>query len=143
MNFSAMSGNDRMAAVAAIVAAITAVISLVWEWGALMLIPLVAALFVLFVVFQARIAPNVKLPVARGLALLIAGAAAALFWVVVMLQWINYILEPPIFTLDTIQFFIGLIASLVLLFAGWRAYQAEPKAGTAAPPPAPPAPPSA
>jgi hypothetical protein len=141
--FSALSGTDRMAAVAAIVVAITAVISLAWAWGVLMLIPLVAALFVLFVVFKDRVAPNAKLPMARGMSLLIAGAAAALIWVVVTFQWIGYILEPPIFTIDTIQFLIGLVASLVLLFAGWRAYQAESSAAAASPPPAPPAPPAA
>jgi hypothetical protein len=140
--FSALSGTDRMAAVAAIVVASTAVISLAWAWGVLMLIPLVAALFVLFVVFKDRVAPNANLPMTRGMSLLIAGAAAALIWVVVTFQWIGYILEPPIFTLDTIQFLIGLVASLVLLFAGWRAYQAD-STTAASPPPAPPAPPAA
>jgi hypothetical protein len=43
----------------------------------------------------------------------------------VALQWIDYILTPPIFVFDTIQYFIGVIAAVVLLFAGWRAYQAE------------------
>jgi hypothetical protein len=79
---------------------------------------------------------------ARGVLLLVLGGAAALFWVLVTLQWINYILEPPIFTVDTIQFLIGLVASLVLLVAGWRAYQAD-KSTAAAPPVAPPAPPTA
>jgi len=51
-------------------------------------------------------------------------------------------IEPPIFTIDTIQFFIGLAASLVMAFAGWRAYQAD-KGMPAASPPPPPAPPTA
>ncbi len=76
-------------------------------------------------VFRARVAPNVNLPMAHGMLLLVLGGAAALFWVLVTLQWIDYILEPPIFTVDTIQFLIGLVASLVMLFAGWRAYQAD------------------
>jgi len=140
--FSALSGNDRMAAVAAVVALVCSVISLVWEWGALMFIPLLAAAGVLFVVFQARVAPNVTIPMARGMLLLVLGGAAALFWLIVTVQWINYILEPPIFTIDTIQFFIGLAASLVMAFAGWRAYQTD-KGMPAASPPAPPAPPTA
>ena len=140
--FSALSGNDRMAAIAAVVALICSLISLVWAWGFLMVIPLLAAVGVLFVVFRARVAPNVNLPMAHGMLLLVLGGAAALFWVLVTLQWINYILEPPIFTVDTIQFLIGLVASLVMLFAGWRAYQAE-KGTAAAPPAAPPAPPAA
>ena len=69
-------------------------------------------------VFQARVAPNANLPMAHGMLLLVLGGAAALFWVLVTLQWIDYILEPPIFTFDTTQFLIGLVASLVMLFAG-------------------------
>jgi hypothetical protein len=139
--FSTLSGNDRLAAIAAVVALITSIISLVWAWGFLMLVPLLAALGVVFVIFQAQIAPNTKLPATRGMLLLVLGGGAALFWVIVTFQWINYILEPPIFTIDTTQFLIGLVASLVLLFAGWRAYKAEK--GTAAPPVSPPAPPAA
>jgi hypothetical protein len=139
--FSALSANDRLAAIAAIIVTITGVVSLFWRWGALMLVPTLAALAVLVIIFQARLAPNAKLPMARGVLLLGLGAIAALIWVLVMFQWLGYITDNLV-TIDTIQFLVGLVASIVLAFAGWRAYQAD--SGTSAvAPPAPPAPPPA
>jgi hypothetical protein len=130
-----------MAAIAGVVVVITSIISLAWRWGFLMFLPLLAGLVVLFVIFQARVAPNVKLPMTRGFLLLAAGGAAALFWAFVTLQWLGYIVDHLV-SVDVIQFFVGLVASLVLAFAGWRAYQAEQGTAPAAPP-APPAPPAA
>jgi hypothetical protein len=139
MTFSALTGNDRTAAVAALIVLITSIISLVWQWGALMIIPLLAAALVLFVLFQGRLAPNMKLPASKGMIILGAGAAAALFWVIIAFQWLGYITDN-IASIDVLQFFVGLVASIVLLFAGWRAYQADSGAAPAAPPPAAPPP---
>jgi glucan phosphoethanolaminetransferase (alkaline phosphatase superfamily) len=144
--FSALTGNDRTAAVAAVVALITGVISLANAWGVLMVIPILAAIGVLGIVFQANIAPTVKLPMTKGTLLLALGAAAALIWILVTIQWIGYILTPPILVFDSIQFVIGLVAAIVMAFAGWRAYQAEKGTSAvppAAPPAAPPEPPAA
>jgi uncharacterized membrane protein len=102
-----------------------------------MFIPLLAGALVLFVLFQGRLAPTMKLPASKGMILLGAGAAAALFWILVAFQWLGYITDN-LASIDVIQFFVGLVASLVLLFAGWRAYQAD-SGPAAAPPPAPPA----
>ena len=141
--FSALSATDRLGAVGAILVVIFGVISLAWAWGILMVVPIAAGLGALVVVFKDRVAPAVTLPMARGLLLLVLGAAALLVWILVAIQWIGYILEPPIFTADTIQFFIGLIGAILLAFAGWRAYAADQGSSTAStPPPAPPAPPA-
>jgi hypothetical protein len=137
--FSSLTGNDRTAAVAALIVVITGVISLAWRWGFLMFIPLLAGLLVLFVLFRGSIAPNVKLPATKGMLILGAGAAAALFWVLVALQWLGYITDNLV-SIDVIQFFVGLAASVVLLLAGWRAYQSESGATPAAQPPAAPPP---
>jgi hypothetical protein len=135
--FSALSANDRLAAMAAIIVAVTGIVSLFWRWGALMFVPTLAALAVLFIIFQARLAPNVKLPMTRGVLLLGLGGIAALVWLLVMFQWLDYITDN-LATIDTIQFLVGLVAAVVLAFAGWRAYLAD--SGTAAvAPPAPPA----
>jgi hypothetical protein len=142
MNFSALSANDRMAAVAAVIVVITGVISLAWRWGILMAIPLIAGLVVLFVVFQSRLAPNVKLPMTRGLLLAGAGGIAVLIWVLVTFQWFGYI-TGNLLSIDVLQFFVGLVASVVMLVAGWRAYQSESAAPAGSPPAAPPAPPAA
>lgn len=142
MNFSAMSANDRMAAVAAVIVVITGVISLAWRWGILMAFPLLAGLGVLFILFQYRFAPNTKLPASRGVVLVALGGISTLIWVLVTFQWLGYITENLV-SIDVIQFFVGLVASIVMLVAGWRAYQAEGNASASAPPPAPPAPPAA
>lgn len=123
--FSTLSANDRLAAVAAAVVIITGLISIATQWGPLVFLSLAAGVGVLFVVLQPQIAPAVKLPMTKGVLLLGLGAIATVVLLVVALIWIDYILTPPIFVLDTIQFFIGVVAAIVMLFAGWRAYQAE------------------
>jgi hypothetical protein len=125
MNFSALNANDRLAAVAAVVVIITGLISIAQAWGPLVFLSLAAGVGVLFVVLQPQIAPAVKLPMTKGALLLGLGAIATVVLLVVALSWIDYILTPPIFVFDTIQFFIGVVAAIVMLFAGWRAYQAE------------------
>jgi hypothetical protein len=136
MNFSALSANDRLAAIAAAIVVITGLISIAQQWGALVFLSLAAGVVALFVVLQPQIAPAVKLPMTKGVLLLGMGVISTVVLLVVALQWIDYILTPPIFVFDTIQYFIGVIAAVVLLFAGWRAYQAEK---SATPPLAPPA----
>lgn len=125
MNVSALSSNDRLAAIAAAVVVITGLISIAQDWGALVFLSLAAGVVALFVVLQPQIAPAVKLPMAKGMLLLAMGALSTVVLLVVALDWIDYILTPPIFVFDTIQYFIGVVAAIVLLFAGWRAYQAE------------------
>ena len=139
MNFSALSSNDRLAAIAAVVVIITGLISVAQQWGALVFLSLAAGVAVLFVVLQPQIAPAVKLPMTKGLLLLGLGAIATVVLLVVALSWIDYILTPPILVFDTIQFFIGVIAAIVMLFAGWRAYQSEKGTTPLAGPPAGPA----
>ena len=123
--FSTLSANDRLAAIAAAVAIITGLISIAQQWGALVFLSLAAGVVALFVVLQPQIAPAVKLPMTKGVLLLGMGVISTVVLLVVAFQWIDYILTPPIFVFDTIQYFIGVIAAVVLLFAGWRAYQAE------------------
>ena len=139
--FSALNANDRTAAIAAVVVLITGVISLANQWGILMVLPILAAIGVLGIVFQANVAPNVQLPMPKGTLLLGLGAVAALIWVLVTIQWIDYLLTPPIFVFDSIQFIVGLIAAIVMAFAGWRSFQAGQGAAPA-PPAAPPTTPS-
>jgi hypothetical protein len=123
--FSTLSANDRLAAVAAVIVIITGLISIATAWGPLVFISLAAGVVALFVVLQPQIAPAAKLPITKGVLLLSLGAIATVVLLVVALVWIDYILTPPIFVFDTIQFFIGVVAAIVMLFAGWRAYQAE------------------
>jgi hypothetical protein len=143
MNFSALSGNDRTAAIAAVVVIVFGILSIVLRWGILMAFPVLAGLVVLFVLFQTQVAPNTRLPMARGILLLGAGGVAVVVWVLVALQWLGYIFGNLI-SFDVIQFAVGLAGAVVLALAGWRAYSAEAGSSTASsPPPAPPAPPAA
>ena len=139
MNVSTLSANDRLAAIAAAVVIITGLISIVNDWGAIVFLSLAAGVVALFVVLQPQIAPAVKLPMTKGVLLLAMGAISTVVLLIVAIQWMDYILTPPILVLDTIQYFVGVIAAIVLLFAGWRAYQAEKGATPPLAPPAGPA----
>ena len=144
MNFSALSQNDRLALGAAVVVVITALLSLSNDWGLLMAVSLLAGLAVLAVVFQPQVAPAMKLPTSRGLALLALSALAVLATGLTAINWLGWILGHLV-SFDTIQFLVGLVAALVMAWAGWGAYQADgPATSTATasgPPPEAPAPP--
>jgi hypothetical protein len=49
-------------------------------------------------------------------------AVAALFWIIATVSWLDWIVGH-LATFDTLQFLVGLVASLVLAWAGWQAYQ--------------------
>ena len=134
MNFSALSQNDRLALGAEVVVVITALLSLSNDWGLLMAVSLLAGLAVLAVVFQPQVAPAMKLPTSRGLALLALSALAVLATGLTAINWLGWILGHLV-AFDTIQFLVGVVASVVMAWAGWRAYGESGRMGSAAPPP--------
>ncbi|NJD29688.1 MAG: hypothetical protein FIA92_15530 [Chloroflexi bacterium] len=147
MNFSALSQNDRIALVAGGVVAIAALISLVYNWGAIMIISLLAGLLAVVVIIQPSLLATLRLRGSKGSLLLIAGVGAALVNVLTGVDYLTWLTEHLV-SFDALQFIVGIVAAIALLYAGWMAYRAE---GTmtasaapapAAPPPAP-APPSA
>src|SRR6185503_9737370 len=162
MNFSTLSAADKRIVIAAALVVIISVLSYVdpsGNWGGVMVLALVGGLFGLFVVLQPQLAPTVKLPMTRGLSLLVAGALATGGLALAVLTYIGYI-SRNIVDPFVILMIVGLIAAIFVLWMGWQAYQAEPKAAapaapasptaaTAPPPPAPapaappPAPPAA
>ena len=90
-----------------------------------------------FVAVQRRVAPTVRLPASRSIVRLVAGALAALGFVLAGLTYLPSLFDVQVFSLI---FDIGLFAALALLWSSWRAYQAEQgNAGRTSPPPAPPA----
>lgn len=142
MNFSSLSASDRRVLIAGAVAAVVAVISFVdpsGQWGGVMVLALLGGLGGAFLAIQSQVAPTMKLPVTRGLALLVAGALATGGFAIAMLSYFGYITRN-ITDVYVLLMIVGLVASIFLLWTGWQAYQAEPKA--AAPPPSAP-PPSA
>jgi hypothetical protein len=137
MNFSALAAADRNNVILGAIVVVTGVLSFLdptGSWGAVVLLGIIGGFLAGFVSLQAQVAPTMKLPAARGIVLLIAGLLAAGGFVLGGLTYLSYVFSIRIFS---IIFDVGLIASLVLLWFGWQAYQKEQGAsGTAAPPPA-------
>ena len=162
MNFSSLSASDKRTLVLGAVATLVALISFVdtsGSWGGVMILALLGGLLAVFMVLQPQVAPTVKLPMTKGLTALVAGAAATAGFAIAMLSYIGYI-SRNITDIYVILMIVGLVASILLLWFGWQAYQAErPAAATtgaattgaapaaappaAAPPPAAPPPPPA
>jgi len=124
MEFSKLSSNDKTAVVASAVVVVTGLISLVNGWGGVLIVALLGAAGMLAVVFMSQSSPSARLPGSKGSLMLIAGGAAAVFWVLATLTWIGWIFDH-LADVDTLQFVIGLAASLVTGWTGWRAFQAE------------------
>jgi len=123
MDFSKLSANEKMAVYASAVVVVTGIVSLVREWGLLLILPLLAALGVLLVLFAPSIMPNTKLPGSKGSLLLVAGGAAAVFWIIPTLTWLDWIFGH-LARFDTLLFLVGLAGSLVMAWTGWQAFQA-------------------
>jgi hypothetical protein len=147
MNLSSLSASDKRTLVLGAIVAVAGILSFMdpsGSWGVIVVIGILGGLLAVYVAIQPQMAPSMKLPATKGMLLLVAGAAAALGFVVAGLTYFGYVLEVT--RVFSIIFDIGLVASIVLLWFAWLAYQAEPKAvAPPAPPatPAPPAPPAA
>lgn len=139
MNFRTMSPADQQVLVAGAVIAITALISFVdpaGSWGGIMLVSVLAGVAAAFVAMQPQVAPAMRLPMTKGLSLLVLGAAATAASLIALLSYIGYVFKY-LTDIYVLLFLVGLVASIFLLWLGWRAYKAE--SGTSTVPPAPPA----
>ena len=133
MDLSKLTAAERMATYAAAVVVITGVISLVNNWGTLMLIAFLAGGAVLVALLVPQLSPSTNLPAPRGPVVLGAGVVAAVAFVVTAIDWLDWIGEH-VASFDTLQFLVGLIASLVMAWAGWRVNQEAGRRGPATPP---------
>jgi len=124
MDFSKLSSNEKMAVFASVVVVVTAIVSLVNRWGGLIILPLLAALAMLLILFAPSIMPNTKLPGSKGSLMLVAGGVAAVFWLISALTWLDWIFGH-LARFDTLQYLVGLAGSLVMGWTGWQAFQAE------------------
>ena len=147
MTFSTLGSNEKMGVYASVVVLVTSIVSLVNDWGGWIVLPLLASVAMLLVLFQPSLMPATKLPGSKGTLLLVTGLVAALGWVIATIYWIDWITNH-LGSLDTLQFLLGLVASLVMAWIGWQAFQGEggkfkmgmPAAGGTAAPAAPPPP---
>ena len=138
MNYSSLSATDRRVLITGAIAALVGFLSFLdpnGSWGPIMALTLLAGLGAVFVGLQSQLAPSTKLPVTKGLLLLILGGVATAATAIAMLTYLDYITRNLVdfFTLSMI---VGLIASIVLLMTGWIAYKAETPDAAAPPPPA-------
>ena len=147
MNLSKLSAADKRTLYLGAVVTIAGILSFMdpsGSWGAVVVIGILGGLLAVYVAVQPQVAPTMKLPATKGMLLLVAGAAAALGFVIAGLTWFSYVIEVT--RVFSIIFDIGLVAALALAWFGWLAYKLEPKAAATpaavsepAPPPAPPA----
>jgi hypothetical protein len=154
MNFSALSQNDRIALVAGAVVALSGLLSIFYQWGAVMLVSALAGLLAVAVIIQPSLVAALRISGSKGSLLMIAGVGATLVNVLRGLDAVTWLLEHLI-SLDAIQFIVGIVAAIVLLYAGWMANRgasspaaampaaAAPSAPPAVEPAAPPPPPAA
>jgi hypothetical protein len=124
MNFSKLSATEKMAFYAAVVAVVLGIYSFSNNWGALILVALLAAIGMLVVLFAPGIMPNTKLPGSRGSLLVVTGGAAAIVWAISALSWLSWIFGH-LATVDTLLYLVGLVAALAMGWFGWQAFQAE------------------
>lgn len=124
MDLSKLDSTDRMAGIAALVIVVLGVVSLMSDWGTLMLVPILAGLAVLAVLLQPQLSPSTTLPAPKPVVLVAAGVAAAVTWLIVAIDWLDWIFEH-LATFDTLQFLVGLAASFILAWTGWQAFQAS------------------
>jgi hypothetical protein len=136
MDLSKLTANERMAVFAGAVVVISGIISLINNWGTLMLVALLAGAVVVGGLLIPQLSPGTNLPAPRGIVMLGGGVVAAVAYLVTAIDWLGWIGEN-IASFDAIQFLIGLIASFVLAWTGWRAYQESGRMGSPAPPTTP------
>jgi hypothetical protein len=139
MNFRTMSALDQQVLIAGAVIAITALISFVdpaGSWGGIMIVSVLAGVAAAYVAVQPQVAPAMRLPMTKGLTLLVLGAAATAASLIALVSYVGYVFKY-LTDIYVLLFLVGLVASVFLLWVGWRAYKAESGASTA--PPVPPA----
>ncbi len=138
MNFSALSQNDRIALVAGAVVAIAGLLSIYFDWGWVMLISVFAGLLAVVAIVQPSMLGSLQITGSKGAVLYVAGLGAALLNVLRGVDALEWLLDN-LATVDALQFIAGIVAAIVLLYAGWVAYRGESGMAPAmAPPPAPP-----
>ena len=124
MDFSKLDQNEKTAAIAAgalvigglVAAAAYPTYSMAW-------LAVIAALAMLFVVFQPQIAAGVSLPGSKGSLMLLLGVAAGVIMVVSLLVTISFVFS--LFGLPDVFYLIAVAAGVAMAWAGWQAFQAE------------------
>lgn len=123
---SSKSTSSGATLVAGAIVAGTGVLSIANDWGIVMAVSLLAGAAAIAL----ELSPTLVLPVSRGAAALLIGAAATATTTLVAIDWIGWI-AGHLLRFDTFQFLTGLVAAVVLLVIGYRRFQAERRSATA------------
>lgn len=124
MDFSKLSQNERMAAIASAVVVVSALISITQGWGPLMWIALLAGIAALVVIFAPQIMPGTRMPGSNGSLLTVLGGIGTLVWIVVLIDNLGWV-GDHIIHWDTWQYIIGLVAVAGVTWYGWMMLQSE------------------
>jgi threonine/homoserine/homoserine lactone efflux protein len=123
MDFSRLDQNERTAAVASgalviagVFAASTYPYSMTW-------LAVIAALGMLFVVFQPQVAARVSLPGSKGSLILVFGLIAGT--IMVLSLFVTFSLVFSLLGLPEAFYLVAVAAGVAMAWAGWRAFQAE------------------
>jgi hypothetical protein len=119
-----LSSSDRMIAISAGLVVILSLYAVFNAWGGLVVVPLLAALAALVILFLPAISPNTKAPGSKGSLLMVSGVLAALFWLLSALTWLDWIFNH-LGSIDTWIYLIGLAVTLWFGWLCWSAFQAE------------------
>jgi hypothetical protein len=145
MDLSKLSSNERTAVALSAIVVVTGIISVANNWGALMFLAILAGLVVLAGILLPQASPGTSMPASSGMIILAGGVVAAVAFLTTAVDWIGWI-GDHLTAFDTLQFLVGLVASLVLMWVGWKAYSeagSKAAATSASSEPPPPADPSA
>jgi hypothetical protein len=121
MDFSKLSSNEKLATYGAVALVIAGIVS---NWGGLLWLSILAGLVALVIVFLPQISPTTTLPGSKGSLLVAAGGIAAAGAVIEILRYLEFFFRT-LGDWQTLLFLVALVASLVLVWAGWQIFQAE------------------
>src|SRR4029079_3695806 len=105
------------------------------SWGGIMIVSVLAGAAAAFVALQPQVAPAMRLPMTKGLSLLVLGAAATAASLIALVSYLGYVFKY-LTDIYVLIFLVGLVASIFLLWIRWRSHQAASR-NSPVPPAAP------
>ena len=124
MDLSKLDQNDRTAAIASAVLVIAGLFAATtYVTYGITWLAILAAVGMIFVVFQPQIASGMNLPGSKGSLMLILGGVAGVIMLLALLTTLGFIFVS--FGLADILYLVAIAAGLVMAWTGWQAFQAE------------------
>lgn len=124
MDFSKLGQNERLAAIASGVLVIAGLFAAAtYSTYSMTWLAVIAALAMLFVVFQPQMASGVSLPGSKGTLMLVLGALAGAIMVLSLLLTLTFVFS--LFGLPDVFYLVAVAAGIAMAWSGWQAFQAE------------------